>query len=170
MNETLERAMPAPALTERDSDGRLVGVAIDGGQSLPSDKGNIWLVAVDGSAHSLRATAQAAHLAGLMQGCAIHLVNVQPWLGKEAAESELPCRGWEATTEARRLLDASGIPWRLHVLMGEASEHIVTLAERLGCIGIVIGSHGLGATQTLLLGSVAYKVIHLSKVSVLVVR
>jgi hypothetical protein len=37
-------------------------------------------------------------------------------------------------------------------------------------IGFVIGSTGLGATEALLLGSVAHQVIHLSKASVLVVR
>lgn len=170
MNETQEQAMPVPALTERDSDGRLIGVAIDCGHSLPLAEDNTWLVAIDGSAHSLRATAEAARLAGLMKGCAIQLLNVQPWLSKEAAEHELPHRGWEATAAARGLLDESGIPWCLHVVMGEAAERIVAMASRLGCTGIVIGSHGLGATEALLLGSVAYKVIHLSKASVLVVR
>jgi nucleotide-binding universal stress UspA family protein len=170
MNQTAERAMPEPTLTERDSDGRLIGVAIDCAQPLPAAAESAWLVAVDGSAHSLRATAEAARLAGLMKGGAIHLLNVQPWLGKEAAESELPRRGWAATTAAREHLDASGIPWRLHVLMGDAAECIVALADHLGCGVIVIGSNGLGATEALLLGSVAYQVIHLSKASVLVVR
>ena len=35
---------------------------------------------------------------------------------------------------------------------------------------IVIGSRGLGAAKNLLIGSVAYKVIHLSPISVLVAR
>ena len=169
MKATQVPAMPAPTLTERDSDGRLIGVVIDCAQPLPAVTDNAWLVAIDGSAHSLRATAEAAHLAGLMRGGAIHLLNVQPWLGKEAAESELPRRGWAATAGARECLNASGIPWRLHVLMGDAAECIVALADHLGCV-IVIGSNGLGATEALLLGSVAYQVLHLSKAPVLVVR
>jgi nucleotide-binding universal stress UspA family protein len=169
MNQTAERVMPEPTLTERDSDGRLIGVVIDCAQPRPAAADNAWLVAIDGSAHSLRATAEAARLAGLMQGGSIHLLNVQPWLAKEAAQSELPRRGWAATAGARGLLDASGTPWRLHVRMGDAAECIVALAEHLGGV-IVIGSNGLGATEALLLGSVAHQVIHLSKASVLVVR
>ncbi|MDP3845057.1 MAG: universal stress protein [Pseudomonas sp.] len=169
MKQTAEPALPEPTLTERDSDGRLIGVVVDCPQPLPAAADNAWLVAIDGSAHSLRATAEAARLAGLIKSGVIHLLNVQPWLGKEAAQSELLRRGWAATAAARGLLDASGSPWRLHVLMGDAAECIVALASRLGGV-IVIGSNGLGATEALLLGSVAYQVLHLSKAPVLVVR
>lgn len=170
MKATQERAMPAAVPSNRDSDGRLVGVVLDSEQSLLPGEDNVWLVAIDGSEHSLRATAKAAHLVSLMKNGGIHLVSVQPWLSKEAAENELSCRGWEATSAARTLLDDSGIPWRLHVLMGEAAEHIVALADQLGCGVIVIGSRGLGMTQAMLLGSVAYKVVHQSNASVLLVR
>jgi tellurite resistance protein TerC len=169
MNATKDLTVQEPPQTARDSDGRLIGLSVDSGRSILSVVENTWLVAIDGSEHSLRATAQAVYF-GLMQNCAIHLINVQPWLSKEAAESELMRRGWDATAKARELLDKSGIPWRLHVVMGETVESIVALADSLGCRGIIIGSKGLNATEALLLGSVAYKVIHLSKVSVLVVR
>jgi nucleotide-binding universal stress UspA family protein len=171
MNERRESALPIPTSTQRDSDGRLVSVAIDCGRSWAAAAAHDnWLVAVDGSKQSLRAVSQAVNLARGLHHGTVHLVNVQPWLGKEAAESELLSRGWEATATARSLLDASDAVWRLHVIMGDAAERIVELSSKLGCGGIVIGSHGLGATHALLLGSVAYKVIHLSKISVLVVR
>lgn len=54
--------------------------------------------------------------------------------------------------------------------MGDAAEGIVALARELGSRGIAIGSRGLTAAESLLLGSVAYKVVHLSAVPVLVVR
>lgn len=171
MNERHESALPIPTSMERDSDGRLVSVAIDCARSWPAAAApDAWLVAVDGSKLSLCAVTQAANFARRLHHGAMHLVNVQPWLGKEAAESELLYRGWEATATARSLLDASDAVWRLHVVMGDAAECIVELSNKLGCGGIVIGSHGLGAKQALLLGSVAYKVIHLSRISVLVVR
>lgn len=103
MNETQNwrcRRRPWP---KHDSDGRLVSAAIDCGQPFPSGEDNTWLVAIDGSVHSLRATAQATHLAGLMKGCAIHLPNVQPWVSKEAAESELLDTDIAAIEAARRL-------------------------------------------------------------------
>lgn len=170
MNAMTERNLPPAVDTECDGDGRLIGLAIDGGGLLSTRAENIWLVAVDGSAHAQRGVAEAARLACQMNDCAIHLLNVQPWLSKEAAAAELAQRGWAASESARALLDAQGQPWRLHVAMGEPAERIVALATRLGCRGIVIGSRGLGAAENLLVGSVAYKVIHLSPMSVLVVR
>lgn len=170
MNTMTERNLPPAVDTERDSDGRLIGLTIEGGKLLSARAQNAWLVAVDGSAHAQHAVAEAARLACQMNDCAIHLLNVQPWLSKEAAEAELAARGWAASEQARVLLDTQGQPWRLHVAMGEPAECVVALATRLGCRGIVIGSRGLGAAENLLVGSVAYKVIHLSPMSVLVVR
>ena len=161
--------MPSPSRIDRDPDGRLIGLTVDGGANTPPG-GMQWLVAIDGSDHSLRAVAEAARLAGQIKGCALHLVNVQHWLSREAAESELGNRGWKATEKARALLSASALPWQLHVVMGDAADAIVALSAHLGCQTIVIGSRGLGATENLLVGSVAHKVIHLSPVSVLVVR
>jgi len=153
---------------ERDADGRLVYVAVDSEPPL-ADERNAWLIAIDGSQHSLRATAVAMRQAAAMKFCALHLVNVHGWLSNEAAESELLRFGWNATADARTLLDTGGQPWRLHVVMGEAAESIAHLADRLTCQGIVIGHHGLGVAKTLLLGSVAQKVAHLSALPVMVV-
>lgn len=161
--------MPSPSRIDRDPDGRLIGLTLDGGAHTPPG-GVQWLIAVDGSDHSLRAVAEAARMAAQLKDCTLHLVNVQHWLSREAAESELSARGWKATDKARALLNAAALPWQLHIVMGEAAESIVALSARLGCQTIVIGSRGLGATENLLVGSVAYKVIHLSPVSVLVVR
>jgi nucleotide-binding universal stress UspA family protein len=158
-----------PVQIVRDSDGRLVSLSIDCEKPISMVGDNIWLVAIDGSSHSLCAATQAVYF-GLMKNCSIHLINVQSWLSKEAAESELRQRGWDATTKARELLDENGIPWRLHIVMGEPVESIIALSERLGCRGIIIGSKGLTSTEALLLGSVAYQTIHNSKVSVLVAR
>ena len=164
-------AVPKPVSEERDDIGRLIAATFEIGPPAPdAGSGNRWLVAVDGSDHSLRAVAQAARLASEpRERAGIDLINVQPWLSKEAAETELPQRGWAATARARALLDAAGVSWRVHVVMGEAAPHIVRLADALGSRGIIMGSHGLTA-QTLLLGSVAYKVIHMATVPVLVVR
>jgi nucleotide-binding universal stress UspA family protein len=53
--------------------------------------------------------------------------------------------------------------------MGEPAQRILEEAARLRASGIVIGSRGLNTVQSLLLGSVAYKVMHLSPVPVMVV-
>jgi nucleotide-binding universal stress UspA family protein len=164
--------LPVPPVVEsiRDGDGRLVGMTMNYGLDAVAAKSNAWLVAVDGSAHGLRAVTEAIHLAANMNACALHVVNVQHWLSREAAETELSHRALAATETACALLRQAARPWRLHVAMGDPAERIVALAKELGCRGIVIGSRGLGSAETLLMGSVAYKVIHLSAVPVMVVR
>ena len=175
-----QSAVPAPAFERRDDIGRLVAVTWHGaGASADADTaGGRWLVAVDGSECSLRTIATAVQLVGLgRQGggedeneSEVDLVHVQPWLVKEAAETELPRRAWAATAQARELLNAAQIRWRLHIVFGEAAPEIAGMAKALGSRAIAIGSHGLTAASSVLLGSVAYKVVHLAKLPVLIVR
>jgi nucleotide-binding universal stress UspA family protein len=153
--------LPVAITSERDNDGRLVGLAFDSFPPLPTPETNPWLVAVDGSDNALRAVAHALQQANDMNACALHLVHVQPWLSKEAAEAELAHRAWLATERARALLDAEGHPWRLHVVMGDVAKGILHLAVQLHCRSIVIGSRGLGLTESLLFGSVTSKLMHL---------
>lgn len=160
---------PSPAGSERDADGRLIGLAYDSSPPIRSADVHPLLVAVDGSENALRALAQAARQASAMNACAVHIIQVQPWLSKEAAEAELSRRALEATARARSLLDSQGLPWRLHVAMGDPAERILDTAERLNATTIVMGTRGLGAVASLLFGSVAYKVVHLTRLPVLVV-
>jgi nucleotide-binding universal stress UspA family protein len=163
------RMTPVPPGGEYDVDGRLVGMVYDSTPPLPVPGTNPWLVAVDSSDNALRAVAHAAGQAALMNACTLHLVHVQPWLSKEAAEAELAHRALGATARARDLLDTKGLPWRLHVALGEPAERIIHRAVRISASGIVIGSRGLNGIESLLFGSVAYKVMHLSPLPVLVV-
>ena len=160
---------PAPAGREHDADGRLIGLVHDSTPALQAPDVNPWLVAVDGSDNALRAVTHAARQAGAMHACALHIIQVQPWLSKEAAEAELARRGLDATARARSLLDAQGIPWRLHVALGDPAECILERAVQLRVTGIIIGSRGLSTVAGLLFGSVAYKIMHLSRLPVLVV-
>ena len=167
----MNSAQVTPVLTdsERDNEGRLVGMVYDSTPPLSAPDANPWLVAVDSSDNALRAVAHAAAQAGAMNVVALHLVHVQPWLSKEAAEAELEHRALGATARARSLLDAAGLPWRLHVVLGDPAERIIHRAVRISASGIVIGSRGLNVLESLLFGSVAYKVMHLSPLPVMVV-
>lgn len=160
---------PTLADSEHDADGRLVGLRYDSTPPLATPDANPWLVAVDGSDNALRALTHAADQAARMNACALHLVQVQPWLAKEAANAEFANRALGATARARALLDARGLPWRLHVAMGDPAERIIDRAVQLHAATIVIGSRGLNAVESLLFGSVASKVMHLSPVPVMVV-
>ncbi len=164
--------VPQPCREQRDADGRRISVTFESGSGQPAvlPAGDCWLVALDGSGHSMHALAQAMRLATESGVHALDLVNVQPWLSKEAAEVELPRRGWAACVDACARLDANRLGWRLHVLMGEPAARIVELVGTLGSRGIVIGARGLTAGEALLLGSVAQQVIHTVRGTVLVVR
>lgn len=161
---------PAPVSVEHDDLGRVVAVVWSrpGGRAGPG-RGR-WLVAVDGSPCSLRAVGFAAGLVETAPEPAIDVVYVHPWLTKEAAESELPRRAWEVTADARAALDRTGVDWRVHARMGDAATAIAALADALDSRGIVIGSRGLSAIESLFLGSVAYKVVHGCRRAVLIVR
>lgn len=161
--------IPLPDGSERDSEGRLIKLVFESSPPPPDAGANPWLIAVDGSDNALRALAHAATLAGEMKACALHLVHVQPWLSKEAAETELARFALEATEQARKLLDARALPWRLHVVMGEPAERILEQVARLHATCIIMGSRGLNRVESLVFGSVTYKVMHRSRVPVMVV-
>lgn len=170
MNSTMPTTIPAPDRTARDDHGRLVAVSWGKPPDKRADHFGSWLVAVDGSDGSLRAASMVARLVAAETHTGVDLVHVHPWLVKEAAEVELAQRGWHAAAPARAVMEQAGITWRLHVRMGEAAREIVALGQELGSRGIAIGSHGLSATESLFLGSVSYKVVHLGKLPVLIVR
>ncbi len=153
--------MPVLAGHEHDSDGRLVGLVFDSTPPLKAPDVNPWLVAVDTSDNALRAVAYAADQAAGMNACSLHLIHVQPWLSKEAAAAELAHRALGATARARATLDAKDLPWRLYVAMGDPAECILQQAVQVRATGIVIGSRGLGVTESLLFGSVTSKLMHL---------
>lgn len=153
--------LPAPITFQRDAEGRLVGLAFDSVPPLTAPDANPWLVAIDSSDNALRAVEHAMHQADDMTACALHLVHVQTWLAKEAAETELAQRAWIATQRARALLDANGHSWRLHVVMGDVADCIFQLAGQLRCSGIIVGNRGLGITESLMFGSVTSKLMQL---------
>lgn len=167
----MKPAQLSPTLvgSEYDSEQRLVSLVYDSTPPLPAAAANRWLVAVDGSDNALRAVAHAARQAGAMAASAVHLVHVEPWMSKEAAVAELSHRALDATARSRATLDAAGSPWRLHVAMGDPAERIIEQATRLSATTVVIGSRGLNVLESLVFGSVAYKVVHRSPVPVTVV-
>lgn len=162
---------PQPNSEHRDEDGRRISVLFESRQRRPDTPADrCWLVALDGSGHSMRALSEAMRLAVESGAGVLDLVTVLPWLSKEAAEAELPRRGWAVAEDACAMLDAHALGWRLHVLMGTPADRLVEHATALGSRGIVIGARGLSATRTLLLGSVAQQVIHSVRGTVVVVR
>jgi nucleotide-binding universal stress UspA family protein len=137
------------------------------------------LIPVDGSERSLVAVRHVAGtLAPVVSGLEIHLLNVQPPVPAAAAtfiDSAVlrdfhADEGTKALAAARQLLDKAGLRHVSHAAVGEPAETIVAYAGQQDCTGIVMGTRGLGSAAGLLLGSVAHKVLQLSKVPVTLVK
>jgi nucleotide-binding universal stress UspA family protein len=65
----------------------------------------------------------------------------------------------------------AGVTFTSQVLIGDTiPKSIASCAETLGCDGIVMGTRGMSAIGNLVAGSVATKVIHLTKLPVTLVK
>ncbi len=141
---------------------------------------NKILIPVDGSSASLRALKVAVALAKLPPDASLHLVHVheEPLIYGEIAVY-VPRAKMEALQHAHSegILDSAEAELRdsevrhtREVLTGPIAPTIAEHAERLGCDAIVMGRHGKTALGELLMGSVAMKVLHATKLPVMLVR
>ena len=135
------------------------------------------LVAVDGSKNALRAVNYAASHAKLTAS-EVHVLNVQAipdYYGMVGAyRTELrklvSQHSHAILNVASKRLNRAGVPHTVHTAYGNIAPAIVRTARRLRCSSIVIGTRGLGPVATLVLGSVARAVVHLSSVPVTLVK
>jgi len=137
------------------------------------------LLPVDGSPCSRRAAEFAVRLAGDRASAKVLLLNVQSpvmaWEVSNYVTAEMVNQihekaGREAIKGAREVLDAAGVPCEEHLLVGEPAEIIAQVAAQERVEGIVMGTRGMGLVKSLVLGSVATKVIHLVEVPVTLVK
>ncbi len=137
------------------------------------------LLPADGSPCSVRA---AGFAAGLLRGdpsAKVLLLNVQPpimaWEISPHVTAEMVQRihekaGREALEGARAALESAGVACEEHLLVGDAGGIIAEVAADEGVECIVMGTRGLGPVKSLVLGSVANKVVHLAEVPVTLVK
>ncbi len=137
------------------------------------------LLAVDGSAPSLRAVRWALDLAGQGLGADFVLVNVQEPASlyevvtahdAEVIEQVRGAAGADLLRAAEALLEAAGIGFESEVAGGAPEHLIVELAENYGCDLIVLGARGAGDPEAGGLGSVAQGVLVSATLPVTVVR
>ncbi|XVH31842.1 universal stress protein [Haloferacaceae archaeon DSL9] len=136
------------------------------------------LVPTDGSAEGERAVAHAVDLAA-EHGATVHalyVVNTASYAGLpmesswEGVDELLRIDGEEAVGAVEALGESKSVPVQTAIVEGTPSKQIVRYAEREDCDLIVMGTHGRGGIDRLLLGSVAEKVVRGSNVPVLTVR
>jgi nucleotide-binding universal stress UspA family protein len=137
------------------------------------------LVAVDGSEHAEHAVRHALDMARRVADARIVLVNVQPpamsgevsnLLTAEEVMEQHAEAGRLALAAARALLDEAGVAYDTEIAIGRPAEAIVECAQKRGCDVIVVGASSRGRVRSIVLGSVASKVVHIAEVPVTVVK
>ncbi|MGE0224563.1 MAG: universal stress protein [Acetobacteraceae bacterium] len=136
------------------------------------------LVPTDGSDHSRRAIEHVLDMAAKDSAVEIHLLNVQPPVRGAAAtmvsQADLEAyhreEGMKVLSKSASAVEAAGITPHLHVGVGNPADIVLDFARRLGCRQIVMGTRGLGAVGSLLLGSVARDVAGAAEIPVTLLR
>jgi len=139
------------------------------------------LVAVDGSNGALNAVKNLInHVDWYRQKPRVDLVYVnlplpQPaWMSAVVSQKQIEAyyreEGESALAEARKLLDAARIEHDDHILVGQIADTIVELAASRDCAFIAMGTHGRTEAGNILLGSIATRVLHSSRLPVLLVK
>ena len=127
------------------------------------------LVPVDSTGNSLGAIRHVVKLVEGREPLEVHLLNVEPPLPGHISRfiSREQIDGWrhdeaeKALAPARAILDAAGVPYVEHVLVGHVAHVIAEQARKLRCDKVIMGTHGFGTVKQLVLGSVSHEAIHL---------
>ncbi len=138
------------------------------------------LVPVDGSANALRALDHAIENATTLKvppqllllnvQWSVAAGNVKLFINQETINDYYREQGMAALQAARAMLDAAGLPYQYHISIGTPADAIAQYAQEQAVNLIVMGRQGQGGLQSLLLGSVVSKVLHLAECPVLLVK
>jgi nucleotide-binding universal stress UspA family protein len=138
------------------------------------------LVPIDGSETSMRALTHALTLGTAAGPPQLHLLTVHPepviygeiqvYVSREKMEEMQIAHSRDLLQPALEAARAAGASCSSETLPGDTATVIARRAEELGCDGIVMGTRGMGGVANLVLGSVASKVVHLSKLPVTLVK
>ena len=138
------------------------------------------LIPVDGSGASRRALEYVARTWANVRDVEVHLINVQePPPAEIVLEAGLTSADWqvehqkvghEVMDPACKALEAVGLHYTAAVCVGNPADQIVARARELACTQIVMGTRGLSALASFVLGSVATRVIHAAPCPVTLVK
>lgn len=138
------------------------------------------LIAADGSAYTCKAVEYvASQPAWLQADSQLHLFHVEPLvtspraraaLGGDVVDNYYKTECEAALAPAEKILREKNVPFRSSYAVGLIPQEIQKYADKHAIDLIVMGSHGHTALRSLVLGSVATKILAATTVPVLIVR
>lgn len=138
------------------------------------------LVPVDGSDNAQRAVQFAAQAAKDHKSASIHLFTVHPepmaygavtvYIDRDKLKEVYREQGEALLKRAAAAVTTSGVPCTQEMVFGDVAPSIAQRADELESDVIVMGTRGLGALGSLVLGSVATKVVHITQRPVTLVK
>ena len=138
------------------------------------------LVPVDGSDNAMRALEHAIRLAREKEPMELVIVyaheppiiygEIEIYLSEEKAKELVREHSEDILRPAIEKAKEAGVTFTSQILIGNIPKSIVSCAETLACDGIVMGTRGMSAIGNLVMGSVATKVVHLTKLPVTLVK
>lgn len=138
------------------------------------------LVPVDASGDAMRALEHAIRLAKEIGNTELVIVyaheppiiygEIELYLSESKAKDLQQAHSEGILRPAIEKARAAGVSFTSQVVIGTVAESIVVCAQSSGCDAIVMGTRGMNAIGNLVMGSVATKVIHLTKLPVTLVK
>ncbi len=137
------------------------------------------LIPVDDSESSIRLADHLFNkLAWYKEPVEIHLLNVRAalrgdvgmFIDAEQIRQFHHDEGLKVLAPIRERLDAAGVPYQIHIGVGDPAEVIVQYAREAGCDEIVMGASGRSPIAALFMGSVPAKVLHHTDLPVLLIK
>ena len=137
------------------------------------------LLPVDGSEASLEAVRHALRLVQNGLAATFVLANVQTSAtlyemvtahDPDVLDQVSTAAGAHALEPAEAILDGAGVEWEREIGSGDPARVLVEMIERHGVDAVVMGTRGLGAATSALVGSVSHWLLQHGPVPVTVVR
>jgi nucleotide-binding universal stress UspA family protein len=138
------------------------------------------LLAADGSDYTIKAVEYLVQNFEIFkEQPELHVLHVQPpipenraraVLGSDAVQNYYEVESNAALAPAETFLKGKGVTFKRAYTVGDVAEQMQAYVNERGIDMIVMGSHGRSGFKSLVLGSVATKILAMSTVPVLVVR
>jgi nucleotide-binding universal stress UspA family protein len=139
------------------------------------------LLPVDGSESAARATRKLIETLGWYKKqprvdlVAVHLPvhqfpNMDVVISKEMLERYYAEECEDRLAPSKKALDAAGVKYTAHKLVGPIAESIIEQAKQSGSNMIYMGTRGMTALANMALGSIATRVLHLAHIPVVLIH